>query len=149
VLGFFLVGIAELFGFRGNFNLGTVSLLARRSYSWAAGDEERFSDPSTGDYPLFQFHSSFVMQAFWESNALQSLMIYLPVLNRSDPGLSLVTIILGQHILQPAPEQRSICRSLHQSDAGGRLHRCRCQSMDGASRCQHIRWRGQSLGRGQ
>src|SRR5207249_10696875 len=51
----------------------------------------------TVDWGIIIFFISLfiVMQAFWESNALQSLMIYLPVLNRSDPGLSLITIILA------------------------------------------------------
>lgn len=33
------------------------------------------------------------MEGFWQSNALQSLMTYLPALNRADSPTSLVTII--------------------------------------------------------
>jgi Na+/H+ antiporter NhaD/arsenite permease-like protein len=94
VLGFFLVGVAELFGVQGNFNLGTVSLLG--AVIVFLGSEKRREILRSVDWGIILFFISLfiVMQAFWESGALQSLMLYLPVLNRSDPELSTVTIIL-------------------------------------------------------
>jgi Na+/H+ antiporter NhaD/arsenite permease-like protein len=94
VLGFFLVGVAELFGVQGNFNLGTVSLLG--AVIVFLGSEKRREILRSVDWGIILFFISLfiVMQAFWESGALQSLMLYLPVLNRSDPELSIVTIIL-------------------------------------------------------
>src|SRR5216683_1960694 len=71
VVGFFLVGIAQLFGVQGNLNLGTVSLFGATIVS------------------LF-----IVVQGFWDSNALQSLLLYLPALNPSDIVVSLSVIIV-------------------------------------------------------
>ena len=94
VLGFFLVGAAELFGIQGNFNLGTVSLLGATVVF--LGSEKRRDILRAVDWGIILFFISLfiVMQAFWDSNALQSLMVYLPGLNRSDPGISIATIIL-------------------------------------------------------
>ena len=94
VLGFFLVGVAELIGVQGNFNLGTVSLVG--AVIVFLGSEKRREILRSVDWGIILFFISLfiVMQAFWESNALQSLLLYLPVLNRSDSGLSIVTIIL-------------------------------------------------------
>ena len=98
VLGFFLVGVAELFGFQGNFNLGTISLLGATIVF--LGSEKRREILRSVDWGIILFFISLfiVMQAFWESGALQSLMLYLPVLNRSDPVLSIATIILTSAI---------------------------------------------------
>ena len=98
VSGFFLVGIAELLGLQGNFNLGTISLLGATIVF--LGSEKRKEILRSVDWGIILFFISLfiVMQAFWESGALQSLMLYLPVLNRSDPPLSLVTIILTSAI---------------------------------------------------
>ena len=95
VLGFFLVGIAELFGIQGNFNLGTISLLGATIVFLGSGRRREILRSVDWGIIIFFISLFIVMQAFWESKALQSLMIYLPVLNRSDPGLSLVTIILA------------------------------------------------------
>jgi Na+/H+ antiporter NhaD/arsenite permease-like protein len=95
VLGFFLVGIAELFGVQGNFNLGTVSLLGATIVFLGSGRRREILRSVDWGIIIFFISLFIVMQAFWESNALQSLMTYLPVLNRSDPGLSIVTIILA------------------------------------------------------
>lgn len=94
ILSFFLVGVAELLGVQGNFNLGTVSLLG--AVIVFLGSSRRREILQSVDWGIILFFISLfiVMQAFWESNALQSLMLYLPVLNRSDPGLSIPTIIL-------------------------------------------------------
>jgi Na+/H+ antiporter NhaD/arsenite permease-like protein len=94
ILGFFLVGIAGLFGVRGNFNLGTVSLLGATIVFLGSGRQREILRSVDWGIILFFISLFIVMQAFWESNALQSLMLYLPVLNRSDPGLSLATIVL-------------------------------------------------------
>lgn len=95
VLGFFLVGIAELFGVQGNFNLGTVSLLGATIVFLGSGRRAEILKSVNWGIILFFISLFIVMQAFWESNALQSVMLYLPVLNRSDPGLSIATIILA------------------------------------------------------
>ncbi len=95
VLGFFLVGIAELFGIQGNFNLGTISLLGATIVFLGSGRRREILRSVDWGIIIFFISLFIVMQAFWESYALQSLMGYLPVLNRSDPALSLVTIILA------------------------------------------------------
>jgi Na+/H+ antiporter NhaD/arsenite permease-like protein len=94
VLGFFLVGIAELFGVQGNFNLGTVSLLGGTIVFLGSGRRREILGSVDWGIIIFFISLFIVMQAFWESNALQSLMIYLPVLSKSDPSLSIATIIL-------------------------------------------------------
>ncbi len=98
VLGFFLLGIAGLFGLQGNFNLGTVSLLGAVMVFLGSGKRREIL--RTVDWGIILFFISLfvVMQAFWESNALQSLMLYLPLLNKSDPNLSIGTIILTSAI---------------------------------------------------
>ena len=98
VSGFFLVGIAELFGVQGNFNLGTISLLGATIVF--LGSKRRAEILRSVDWGIILFFISLfiLMQAFWESGALQSFMVYLPVLNRADPALSLATIILTSAI---------------------------------------------------
>ena len=98
VLGFFLVGVAELFGVQGNFNLGTVSLLGATIVFLGSEKRQEILRSVNWEIILFFISLFIVTQAFWESNALQSLMLYLPVLNRSDPGLSVVPIILTSAI---------------------------------------------------
>ncbi|HEV2118620.1 MAG TPA: SLC13 family permease [Candidatus Bathyarchaeia archaeon] len=95
VIGFFLVGIAELFGVQGNFNLGTVSLLGATIVFLGSGRRREILRSVDWGIIIFFISLFIVMQAFWESNALQSFMIYLPVLTKSDPGLSIITIILA------------------------------------------------------
>jgi Na+/H+ antiporter NhaD/arsenite permease-like protein len=94
VLGFFLVGIAELFGVQGNFNLGTVSLLGATIVFLGSGRRREILQSVDWGIIIFFISLFIVMQAFWESNALQGLMAYLPVLSKSDPSLSIATIIL-------------------------------------------------------
>ena len=98
VLGFFLVGIAELFGLQGVFNLGTVSLLGATIVFLGSGRRKEILRSVDWGIIIFFISLFIVMQAFWESNALQTLMTYLPVLNKSDPGLSIITIILTSAI---------------------------------------------------
>ncbi len=95
VLGFFLVGFAQLFGVRGNFNLGTVSLLGATIVLLLS--ERRREIIKAVDWGIIIFFISLfiVMQAFWASNALQTLMGYMPGLSPSDPNLSLIEIILA------------------------------------------------------
>lgn len=93
VLGFFAVGISRLFGVEGNFNLGTVSLLGATIVF--LGSERRREIIRTVDWGIIIFFISMfiMMEGFWESNALQSLMPYLPALNNADQATSLLTII--------------------------------------------------------
>ena len=93
VLGFFAVGVARLLGVQGNFNLGTVSLVGATIIF--LGSERRREIIKTVDWGIIIFFISLfiVMEGFWQSNALQSLMTYLPALNRADSPTSLVTII--------------------------------------------------------
>ena len=93
VLGFFAVGVANLLGVRGNFNLGTVSLVGATIVFLAS--ERRREIIKNVDWGIIIFFLSLfiVMEGFWQSNALQSLMGYLPALNRADSAASLVTIL--------------------------------------------------------
>ncbi len=93
VLGFFAVGIAKLVGVQGNFNLGTVSLVGATIVFLAS--ERRREIIKAVDWGIIIFFISLfiVMEGFWQSNALQSLMTYLPALNRADSATSLITII--------------------------------------------------------
>ncbi len=93
VLGFFAVGVAQLLNFQGNFNLGTVSLVG--AVIVFLGSDRRREIIKSVDWGIVIFFISLfiVMEAFWESNALQSLMVYLPTLNHANPTTSLVSIV--------------------------------------------------------
>jgi Na+/H+ antiporter NhaD/arsenite permease-like protein len=94
VAGFFLVGVAQLFGVQGNLNLGTVSLFgATIIYLLSTRRREILA---TVDWGIIIFFMSLfiVVQGFWDSNALQSLLLYLPALNPSDIVVSLSVIIV-------------------------------------------------------
>jgi Na+/H+ antiporter NhaD/arsenite permease-like protein len=94
VLGFFLVGIAQLFGVQGNLNLGTVSLFgATIVYLLSTRRREILASVDWGII-IFFMSLFIVVQGFWDSNALQSLLLYLPALNPSDIVISLSIIIL-------------------------------------------------------
>jgi Na+/H+ antiporter NhaD/arsenite permease-like protein len=94
VLGFFIVGVAELFGVQGNFNLGTVSLLGGTTVLLFS--ERRREIIRSVDWGIIIFFISLfiVMQAFWASNALQTLMAFLPGPSPTDLALSLIVIML-------------------------------------------------------
>jgi Na+/H+ antiporter NhaD/arsenite permease-like protein len=94
VVGFFLVGIAQLFGVQGNLNLGTVSLLGATIVYLLSGRRREIL--ASVDWGIIVFFLSLfiVVQGFWDSNALQSLLLYLPALNTSDIMVSLGVIIL-------------------------------------------------------
>ena len=94
VAGFFAVGIAQLFGVQGNINLGTVSLLgATIVYVFSARRREILASVDWG-ITIFFLSLFIVVQGFWDSNALQSLLLYLPALNPLDIVISLSVIIL-------------------------------------------------------
>jgi len=95
VLGFFAVGVATLLGVQGNFNLGTVSLLGATIVFLAS--KRRREIIKTVDWGIIIFFISLfiVMEGFWQSNALQSLMTYLPALDRANSASSLVTITIS------------------------------------------------------
>lgn len=94
VAGFFLVGIGQLFGLQGNLNLGTVSLFgATIVYLLSTRRREILASVDWGIIVFFM--SLFiVVQGFWDSNAIQSLLLYLPALNPSDIVVSLSVIIV-------------------------------------------------------
>jgi Na+/H+ antiporter NhaD/arsenite permease-like protein len=94
VAGFFLVGISQLFGVRGNLNLGTVSLLGAAIVYLLSGRRREIL--ASVDWGIIVFFLSLfiVVQGFWDSNALQTLLLYLPALNTSDIVVSLGVIIL-------------------------------------------------------
>lgn len=98
VLGFFLVGVAQLFGFQGNLNLGTVSLFGGTVLFLLS--ERRREILKSVDWGIIIFFISLfiVVQGFWESNALQSLMAYMPGLSPSNLLLSLGVIIVASLI---------------------------------------------------
>ncbi len=94
VVGFFLVGVAQLFGVQGNVNLGTVSLLgATIVYLLSTRRREILASVDWGII-IFFMSLFIVVQGFWDSNALQSLLLYLPALNPTDIVVSLSVIIL-------------------------------------------------------
>lgn len=94
VIGFLLVGVAQLFGVQGNFNLGTVSLLgATIVYLLSTRRREILASVDWGII-IFFMSLFIVVQGFWDSNALQSLLLYLPALNPSDIVISLSVIIV-------------------------------------------------------
>jgi Na+/H+ antiporter NhaD/arsenite permease-like protein len=98
VTGFFLVGIAQLFGVQGNVNLGTVSLFgATLVYLLSTRRREILGSVDWGII-IFFMSLFIVVQGFWDSNALQSLLLYLPALNPSDIVVSLGVIILASLI---------------------------------------------------
>jgi Na+/H+ antiporter NhaD/arsenite permease-like protein len=92
--GFFLVGALRLFGVQGNINLGTVSLLGATIVYVLSGRRREIL--ASVDWGIIVFFMSLfiVVQGFWDSNALQSLLLYLPALNSSDLVVSLGVIIL-------------------------------------------------------
>lgn len=94
VAGFFIVGIAQLFGIQGNINLGTVSLLGATIIYLVSSRRREIL--ASVDWGIIVFFLSLfiVVQGFWSSNALQSLLLYLPALNPMDIALSLAIIIL-------------------------------------------------------
>jgi Na+/H+ antiporter NhaD/arsenite permease-like protein len=93
VAGFFLVGVAQLFGVQGNINLGTVSLFgATVVYLLSTRRREILASVDWGII-IFFMSLFIVVQGFWDSNALQSLLLYLPALNPSDTVISLGVII--------------------------------------------------------
>src|SRR6266516_1376426 len=94
VVGFFLVGVIQLFGVQGNVNLGTVSLFgATIVYLLSTRRREILASVDWGII-IFFMSLFIVVQGFWDSNALQSLLLYLPALNPSDIVVSLSVIIL-------------------------------------------------------
>jgi Na+/H+ antiporter NhaD/arsenite permease-like protein len=94
VIGFFLVGIAQLFGVSGNLNLGTVSLLGATIVYLLSGRRREILASVDWGIIIFFMSLFIVVQGFWDSNALQSLLLYLPALNTSDIIVSLGVIIL-------------------------------------------------------
>ena len=94
VAGFFLVGIAQLSGVQGNLNLGTVSLFGATIVYLLS--TRRMEILASVDWGIIIFFMSLfiVVQGFWDSNALQSLLLYLPALSPSDMVVSLSVIIL-------------------------------------------------------
>lgn len=99
VVGFFLVGIGQLFGVQGNFNLGTVSLIGATIIYLLSGRRREILASVDWGIILFFLSLFIVVQGFWDSNALQSLMSYLPALNPADLMVSLGVIILVSLVL--------------------------------------------------
>jgi Na+/H+ antiporter NhaD/arsenite permease-like protein len=95
VVGFFLVGASQLFGLQGNFNLATVAMLGASIIFLLSGRRKEILRSVDWEIILFFMSLFIVVQGFWASNALQSLMSYLPGLNPSDPTVSLGVIILS------------------------------------------------------
>src|SRR5881398_2187778 len=94
VVGFFSVGIARLFGVQGNLNLGTVSLLGATIVYLLSGRRREILASVDWGIVIFFMSLFIVVQGFWDSNALQSLLLYLPALNTSEIVVSLGVINL-------------------------------------------------------
>jgi Na+/H+ antiporter NhaD/arsenite permease-like protein len=107
VFGFFAVSIARFFNFQGNFNLGTVALVGATIVF--LGSEKRRDIVKAVDWGIVIFFISLfiVMEAFWKSNALQELMVYLPPLNpgnsRGSVGPIIITSLLFSQLLSNVP----------------------------------------------
>src|SRR5438128_3256552 len=98
VVGFFLVGVAQLFGVQGNVNLGTVSLLGA-TFVYLLSTRRREILASVDWGIIIFFMSLFiVVQGCWYSIALQSLLLYLPALTRTDIVASISLISLTRLI---------------------------------------------------
>ena len=95
VAGFFLVGVAQLFGVQGNINLGTVSLFGATIVYLLSTRRREILESVDWGIIIFFMSLFIVVQGFWDSNALQSLLLYLPALNPSDIVVSLGVIILA------------------------------------------------------
>src|SRR5438093_4944840 len=89
VVGFFLVGVAQLFGVQGNVNLGTVSLFgATIVYLLSTRRREILASVHWGIL-IFVMSLFRVVHGAWVSNALLTLALFLPALNPSDIVVSL------------------------------------------------------------
>jgi Na+/H+ antiporter NhaD/arsenite permease-like protein len=95
VIGFFLVGASQLFGFQSNFNLATVALLGASIIFLVSGRRKEILQSVNWEIIVFFISLFIVVQGLWTSNALQSLMSILPRLSPSDPTVSLAVIILS------------------------------------------------------
>jgi len=98
VAGFFLVGVAQLFGVQGNINLGTVSLFGATIVYLLSTRRREILESVDWGIIIFFMSLFIVVQGFWDSNALQSLLLYLPALNPSDIVVSIGVIILASLI---------------------------------------------------
>lgn len=94
IVGFFAVGVAGILGVQGNFNLGTVSLVGATIVFLAGGRSREILKAVDWGIIIFFISLFIVMEGFWQSNALQSLMTYLPALNRADSASTLTTILV-------------------------------------------------------
>ncbi len=94
VVGFFLVGIAQLVGFQGNLDLGTVSLLGAAIVYLLSGRRREILAGVNWGIIIFFMSLFIVVQGFWDSNALQLLLVYLPAISPSEIVVSLAVIIL-------------------------------------------------------
>ena len=94
VVGFFLVGIAQLVGLQGNLDLGTVSLLGAAIVYLLSGRRREILAGVDWGIIIFFMSLFIVVQGFWDSNALQLLLVYLPAISPSEIVVSLAVIIL-------------------------------------------------------
>ena len=107
VIGFFAISLARTLGTQANFNLGTVSLVGATIVF--VGSQRRRDIVKAVDWGIVIFFISLfiVMEAFWKSNALQQLMVYLPPLTPGNPrgsvGAILITSLLFSQLLSNVP----------------------------------------------
>ncbi len=99
ILGFFVVGAAQFFGVSSNANLGTVALLgATIIYLVSSRRREILRSVDWGI--IVFFISLFIFtEALWESNLLQTILVYLPSQTRSNPAVALGGIIITSVLL--------------------------------------------------
>ncbi len=106
-IGFLAVSSARVLGIQGNFNLGTVSLIG--AIMVFLGSQRRREILRSVDWGVVMFFISLfiVMEAFWQSNALQNLMQYLPSINpgnsKASVGPILVTSLLLSQLMSNVP----------------------------------------------
>ena len=95
IIGFFIVGVTQLFGVQGNLNLGTISILGATIVFLLSSRRREILKSVDWGIIIFFISLFIVVQGFWESGAIQSLMAYMPGLNPSDTFISIGAIILA------------------------------------------------------
>jgi len=107
VLGFFAFSFGKLLGIGGNFNLGTISLVGATIIFIASGRRREILKSVDWGIIVFFISLFIVMEAFWRSNALQQLILYLPPLNsansRESVGPIIVSSLLFSQLLSNVP----------------------------------------------
>jgi len=123
VLGFFVVGAAQFFGISSNANLGTVALLGG-AIIYLVSSRRREILKSVDWGIIVFFISLFIFtEALWESNLLQTIMLYLPTPTRGNQAVVLggiiVTSVLLSQLISNVPFVAVYIRALQAAGFSG------------------------------